>query len=70
MAAAWLGSKSKTHFSESILFSTIIEASLTLFTLVIDNSERDMPGIEPGSLEWHISSLTAELQELRQKVGP
>ena len=35
------------------------------FPLVIDVSERHMPGIEPGPLDWHTSALTNELQEVR-----
>ena len=33
------------------------------FALVIDYSERDMPGIEHGLLGLHTSALTNELQE-------
>ena len=36
------------------------------FPLVIAVFERDMPGIEPGSLGWHTSALTTGLQEVRQ----
>ena len=32
---------------------------------VIAVSERDMPGVEPGPLGWHTSSLTNELKEVR-----
>ena len=36
------------------------------FPLVIAVSERNMSGIKPGSLGWHTSALTYELQEVRQ----
>ena len=41
------------------------------FPLVISVSERDMPGIEPGPLGWHTSTLTNEVQALVwDKGGP
>ena len=40
--------------------------SMIEFPLVIADSKRDMPGIEPGPLGWHNSALTTELQEVRQ----
>ena len=45
-------------------------SSMIGFPLVIAFSERDMPGIEPGPLGWHTSTLTNELQEVRQKGWP
>ena len=33
---------------------------MTGFPLVIAESERDMPGIEPGPLCWYTSALTTE----------
>ena len=38
------------------------------FPLVIADSERDMPGIEPGLLGWHTSALTTDLQEVRYET--
>ena len=37
-----------------------------VFPLEIADSERDMPGIEPGPLGWDTSALTTRLQEVRQ----
>ena len=42
-----------------------MEDGSTRFPLVLDDYERDMPGIEPGPLGWKISSLTTELLEVR-----
>ena len=42
------------------------DSSMVWFRLVIHVSERDMPEIEPGPLGWHTSTLTNELQEVRQ----
>ena len=39
-------------------------SSMIGFPLVIADSERDMPGIEPGPLDWHTRALTNELQEV------
>ena len=36
------------------------------FPVVTADSEQDMPGIEPGPLGWHTSTLTTELQQVRQ----
>ena len=36
---------------------------MTGFSLVIADSERDMPAIEPGPLGWHTSALTNELKK-------
>ena len=36
------------------------------FPHVIADSERDVPGIEPGTLGWYTSALTTGLQEVRQ----
>ena len=41
-------------------------AALIGLSLVIADSDRDMPGIEPVSLGWHTSALTNELEEVRQ----
>jgi hypothetical protein len=41
-------------------------SSMIGFRHVINDTERDMPGIEPGSLGWHTRALTNELQEVRQ----
>ena len=38
------------------------------FPLVIAVSERDMPGVEPGPLGWHTSTLTNELQDVRTRI--
>ena len=40
-------------------------SSMIWFPLVIAVSERHMPGIKPGSLGWHTSTLTNEQQEVR-----
>ena len=39
-------------------------SSMIGFPLLIDESEQDMPGIEPGPLGWDTSALTTELQEV------
>ena len=45
----------------------VVEVSSMIgFPLVMADSERDKPGIEPGPLGWHTSALTNELQEVRQ----
>ena len=36
------------------------------FPLVIGDSERDMPGIEPGPPGWYTSAISTGLQEVRQ----
>ena len=35
----------------------VAAASFRVFPLVIADSERDMPGIEPGPLGWYTSAL-------------
>ena len=39
-------------------------SSMIGFPLVIADSERDIPGIEPGPLGWYTSALTTGLQEV------
>ena len=36
------------------------------FPLLIADSERDMPGIEPWPLGWYTTALTNELKEVQQ----
>ena len=49
-------------------------SSMIGLPLVIAVSERDMPGIEPGPLGWHISVLTNEIHQVInihvQLLGP
>ena len=45
-------------------------SSMIGFPLVIADSERDMPGIEPGQLGWYISALTTGLQEVSIRALP
>jgi hypothetical protein len=42
-------------------------SSMIGIPLVIVVSERDMPGIEPGSLGWHTSDLINEPPEVRHR---
>ena len=39
-------------------------SNMIVFPVVIFDSERDMPGIQPGPLGWY--TLTNGLQEVRQ----
>ena len=39
-------------------------STIWVFPLVIADSEREMPGIEPGPLGWYASALTTGLQEV------
>ena len=40
-------------------------SSMIRFPIVISDSEKDMPGIEP--LGWYTSTLTSSLQEVRHR---
>ena len=48
-------------------------SGITRFPLDITDSERDMPGTEPGPLGWHTSSWTAknrqEEDEAKEQEG-
>jgi hypothetical protein len=41
-------------------------SSMVRFPLVIADSKQDMPGIKHGPIDWHKSTLTTEMQEVRQ----
>ena len=45
--------------------NVLVGRSMIGFPLVIADSERDMPGIEPGPLGWYASALTTGIQEVR-----
>jgi hypothetical protein len=44
----------------------VVGSSIIGFPLLRAVSEQDMPGIKPGLLGWHTSTLTNELQEERK----
>ena len=55
------------QLSKDVVHENVVGGSniTWVFPLVIADSERDMPGIEPGPLGWYTSALTTGLQEVR-----
>ena len=55
--------------SNYVVHENVVDgSSMIRFPLVIADPERDMPGIEHVPLGWHNSTLTTELQEVRQVI--
>jgi hypothetical protein len=42
------------------------QISRFMHLILIADSERYMPAIKPGPLDWHTSAPTTEIQEIRQ----
>ena len=59
---------SETELSSHFIYQVGMSFEASLYLAVAD-SERDMPGIEPGPLGWHTSALTTELKGVLVKIN-